>query len=35
MLDIYMIAVLVILSVLMIGLGQWASGTIDKGSDQR
>lgn len=34
MLDIYMIAALLILTLLMIGLGQWASGTIDKGSDQ-
>ncbi|SDM66645.1 hypothetical protein SAMN05216191_11617 [Paenibacillus jilunlii] len=34
MLDIYMIAALIILTLLMVGLGQWASRTIDKGSDQ-
>ncbi len=34
MLDIYMIAALIILTLLMVGLAQWASGTIDKGSDQ-
>lgn len=32
--DIYMIGALVILTLLMLGLGQWATGTIDKGSDQ-
>ncbi|CAM4372185.1 hypothetical protein PATY110618_10780 [Paenibacillus typhae] len=34
MMDIYMIGALVILTLLMLGLGQWATGTIDKGSDQ-
>lgn len=34
MLDIYVIAALIILTLLMIGLGQWASEMIDKGSDQ-
>ncbi|WP_433747247.1 signal peptide protein [Paenibacillus amylolyticus] len=34
MLDVYLIAILITLAALMIGLGQWASLTINKGSDQ-
>ncbi len=33
--DIYMIAIIIVLSALMIGLGRWASITIEQGSDPK
>ena len=35
MLDIYMAGIVIVLTLLMIGLGGWASTTIEEGSESK